>query len=69
MIARFTKEQEPVRVINVEDGYCDVYICINPREVEVEIENETASSNNGNAIRNILNMTTMNFGNIMQIYH
>lgn len=33
MTAKFTKEQPPVRMVNIGNGYYTVYICVNPREI------------------------------------
>lgn len=33
MTAKFTKEQPPVRMVNIGNGYYAVFICVNPREV------------------------------------
>jgi hypothetical protein len=33
MIAKFAKTQEPVRIVDVGNGFSDVFICVNPQEV------------------------------------
>ena len=33
MTAKFTKEQPPVRMVNIGDGYYTIFICVNPREI------------------------------------